>query len=126
MLSDTAQRNAARVRVLSARTLQENAVKIARAFTKRQSVICFEHAYHGDTFGAMSVSARGTFTQPYEKFLFEVERLPFPEPGREGGTLEAFARLLQRRPDGVAALIVEPLVLGAGGMKMYGPAVLRS
>lgn len=91
----------------------------------RSVIAALEHSYHGDTFGAMSVSARGPFTQPYERHLFEVERLPFPEAGRERFTLEAFTALLARRPDEVAALILEPLVLGAGGMKMYAPAVLR-
>ncbi len=90
----------------------------------RTTIVALEHAYHGDTFGAMSVSARGAFTQAFERLLFSVERLPFPARGGEARTLEAFARLLERRGGEIAALIVEPLVLGAGGMLMYEPAVL--
>ncbi len=109
-------------------TAVEVAVKMAlacRPAGERRSVIAaLDCAYHGDTFGAMSVSARGPFTAPYARLLFDVERLPFPEADG-GGTLEAFERLLKDSPGRVAALIVEPLVLGAGGMKMYGAAVLR-
>ena len=92
----------------------------------RPIVAALEHAYHGDTFGAMSVGARGAFTSPYERLLFSVQRLPFPEAGAEARTLEAFERLLAAEPGRVAALIVEPLVLGAGGMKMYGAPTLRA
>jgi adenosylmethionine-8-amino-7-oxononanoate aminotransferase len=90
----------------------------------RHRVVAFEHGYHGDTFGAMSVGARGIFNAPYHPMLFHVDFLPFPAPGREQATLDAFAALLARHREQVAALIVEPLVLGAGGMLMYGPTVL--
>jgi adenosylmethionine-8-amino-7-oxononanoate aminotransferase len=70
----------------------------------------------------MSVGARGPFTEPYEPLLFEVERIPFPAAGLESATLEAFETLCRARSP--AALIVEPLVLGAGGMLMYSPDVL--
>ena len=56
--------------------------------------------------------------------LFEVSYLPFPERGTEPRTIEALERLLVSQPDNFAALIVEPLVLGAGGMRMYAPRVL--
>ena len=49
-----------------------------------------EHAYHGDTFGAMSVGARGVFNAAYEPFLFDVHRLPFPGKSDEHLTIEAF------------------------------------
>lgn len=105
----------------------EVAVKMALGFWRhsaemRRHVVVLEHSYHGDTIGAMSVGARGTFTEPYEPLLFEVERIPFPVAGEESATLEAFEELCGRlRP---AALLVEPLVLGAGGMLMYPPWVL--
>jgi len=79
-----------------------------------------EHAYHGDTIGTMSAGARGVFNAAYAPLLFDVERLAFPEPGREAETLAALAHLA---PD-AAALIVEPLLLGAGGMKIYSPEIL--
>lgn len=90
----------------------------------RHRVIAFEDGYHGDTFGAMSVGGRGVFTSPYHPMLFAVDFLPFPTPGREQATLDAFAALLTEHGHQVAALIVEPLVLGASGMLMYEPALL--
>jgi len=91
----------------------------------RRKIIALEHGYHGDMFGAMAVGHRGAFNAAYEAMLFEVSYLPFPEPGKEQKTLDALARILREAPDAYAALIVEPLVLGAGGMKMYPPAVLK-
>jgi adenosylmethionine-8-amino-7-oxononanoate aminotransferase len=90
----------------------------------RHRIIAMEHAYHGDMFGAMSVGHRGVFNAAYDPMLFEVSYLPFPERGAEHQTVEALESLLHRQPDEFAALIVEPLVLGAGGMKMYSAKVL--
>ena len=90
----------------------------------RTRIIALEHAYHGDMFGAMAVGHRGVFSAAYDRMLFEVIRLPFPARGDEQKTLDALAQLLRASPDAHAALIVEPLVLGAGGMLMYAPPVL--
>lgn len=89
----------------------------------RPLVAALENAYHGDTFGAMSVSGAGLFTEPFQGHLFEVVRLPDPT---EGDTVAALERLLDERGSELAALIVEPLLLGAGGMRMYEPRVLRA
>jgi adenosylmethionine-8-amino-7-oxononanoate aminotransferase len=70
----------------------------------------------------MSVGERGVFNAPYDPLLFDVERIPFPASGREQETFDALA-MACRRGD-VAALIVEPLILGAGGMLIYPPNVL--
>jgi adenosylmethionine---8-amino-7-oxononanoate aminotransferase len=88
--------------------------------------VALEHAYHGDTFGAMSVGARGAFNAPYEPFLFDVHRLPFPARAKEHLTIEAFEKLLRAQAHDIAALIVEPLVLGAAGMMMYGAETLSA
>lgn len=89
---------------------------------RRHTVVAFEHAYHGDTVGAMSAGARGVFTAPYAPLLFEVERIPFPVEGREQDTIDALDAVCRRTP--VAAVVVEPLILGAGGMLMYPARVL--
>jgi adenosylmethionine-8-amino-7-oxononanoate aminotransferase len=72
----------------------------------------------------MSVGARGVFSAPFDNHLFEVARLPCP--ARDGdATLRAFDTLLAERGGELAALVVEPLVLGAAGMRMYDAGVLR-
>jgi adenosylmethionine-8-amino-7-oxononanoate aminotransferase len=111
----------------SGSTSVEVALKMALGFWRnrgeqRHRILALEGAYHGDTIGGMSVGARGVFNAPYDPLLFDVARLPFPSPGREQETLDALAAACRREP--VAALIVEPLILGAGGMLIYSPAVL--
>ncbi len=88
----------------------------------RRLVAALEHAYHGDTFGAMAAGARGVFTQMYEPLLFEVARLPDPS---EGNTIRALDALIAARGSELAAVIVEPLVLGAGGMRVWDERVLQ-
>jgi adenosylmethionine---8-amino-7-oxononanoate aminotransferase len=110
----------------SGSTAVEVALKMALGFWKNQNkprsrIIALEHAYHGDTIGTMSAGARGLFNAAYEPLLFDVVRLPFPSPGREQ---EALAALAAAAP-GAAALIVEPLILGSGGMLIYSADVLR-
>lgn len=111
----------------SGSTAVEVALKMALGFWRhtgepRSRIVAMQHAYHGDTIGTMSAGARGVFNAPYEPLLFEVARIPFPHAGREQATIDAFAALCREGP--IAALLVEPLILGAGGMLMYSPAVL--
>jgi adenosylmethionine-8-amino-7-oxononanoate aminotransferase len=87
----------------------------------RRRILALEGAYHGDTIGGMSVGQRGVFNAPYEPLLFDVTRLPFPHRGSEQATLDALDQAC--REAAVAALIVEPLILGAGGMLIYPPWV---
>jgi adenosylmethionine-8-amino-7-oxononanoate aminotransferase len=112
----------------SGSTSVEVALKMALGFwlnsgTPRHRIVTLQHGYHGDTIGTMSAGERGGFTRAYEPLLFEVETLPFPEPGREQATLDALEVACRVSPP-PAALIVEPLVLGAGGMRIYGAATL--
>ena len=111
----------------SGSTSVEVALKMALGFfhnlgTPRSRIVVMEHGYHGDTIGAMSAGERGVFNAAYRPLLFDVDTIPFPEPGREQDTLDAFEHLC--RGQRVAALLVEPLILGAGGMKMYPPRLL--
>lgn len=91
----------------------------------RRRIAVLEDGYHGDTIGTMSAGERGVFNAPYDPLLFSVERLPFPGPSpeQEQETLDSFEKLC--REGGMAALLVEPLVLGAGGMRFYRAEVLR-
>ena len=105
----------------------ENAIKIARAFTTREAVICFDHAFHGRTYMAMSLTAKEV---PYKKgfgpFNSEIYRAPFPDVYRsENGadsarvSAECFQKfehlaVSQIGTGRIAAVIIEP-VLGEGG-----------
>jgi adenosylmethionine---8-amino-7-oxononanoate aminotransferase len=111
----------------SGSTSVEVALKMALGFwlhsgEDRRHILALEGAYHGDTIGGMSVGERGVFNAPYQPLLFDVGRIPFPHKGREQETLDALDRACREHP--VAALIVEPLILGAGGMLIYAPSVL--
>ncbi|CAI2935184.1 adenosylmethionine--8-amino-7-oxononanoate transaminase [Aminobacter niigataensis] len=111
----------------SGSTSVEVALKMALGFHRnngdaRTRIVVMEHSYHGDTIGTMSVGARGVFNAAYDPLLFEVDTIPFPAPGREQETLDNFEALT--RDGKAAAIIVEPLVLGAGGMLMYPAGVL--
>ncbi|WP_353480975.1 adenosylmethionine--8-amino-7-oxononanoate transaminase [Haliscomenobacter sp.] len=88
----------------------------------RKKVIAFDLAYHGDTFGTMSVGGDLSFHNAFQDFLYQVERIPTPIPGQEEACLIALEEYLQKGD--VAAFVFEPLVLGAGGMLMYSPDVL--
>ncbi|MGN6820928.1 MAG: aminotransferase class III-fold pyridoxal phosphate-dependent enzyme, partial [Sphingomonas sp.] len=110
----------------SGSTSVEVALKMALGFwtnrgEARHRILVMEHSYHGDTIGAMSVGARGVFNQAYAPLLFDVGTIPFPAEGAEQATLDALEAACREQP---AAFIVEPLVLGAGGMLMYPPRVL--
>ena len=112
----------------SGSTSVEVALKMALGFWRhtgdaRHQIAVMQGSYHGDTIGAMSVGARGPFAESFEPLLFDVERIPFPASGQQPQTLEAFDSLCRRGR--IAALIVEPLVLGAGGMLMYAAGCLK-
>jgi adenosylmethionine-8-amino-7-oxononanoate aminotransferase len=110
----------------SGSTSVEVALKMALGFwmnrgEPRHRILVLEHSYHGDTIGTMSAGARGAFTRQYEPLLFDVGTIPFPEPSAEQRTLDALEAACREHP---AAFLVEPLVLGAGGMRFYTPAML--
>lgn len=104
-------------------TATEVAIKMAlqywwnKGVKKRNKVIALSDSYHGDTFGAMSISERGLFTLAYQDKLFEVIFIDVPEAGEK---LNIEADTLQE----CACIIYEPLLQGAGGMKMYSPEAL--
>ncbi len=112
-------------------TAVEVAIKMALQFwwnkgQQRTKVIAFKDAYHGDTFGAMSVSARGLFTAPFHNLLLDVAFISTPVPGNEQQSLNELKELLnQESKHDIAAFIFEPLILGSGGMLMYSAEVLN-
>jgi len=112
----------------SGSTSVEVALKMALGYWRnigqpRTRILALEHAYHGDTIGTMSAGARGVFNAAYEPLLFDVGRIPYPKPHHAQPTFDAL-EIACRKGD-VAALICEPLILGAGGMLMYEPDTLK-
>jgi adenosylmethionine-8-amino-7-oxononanoate aminotransferase len=88
----------------------------------KKKVVAIEGAYHGDTFGSMSVGDRGLFTDPFKNHLFDAEFIPFPDGSNDNEVVQKFSDLAGRGD--VFAFIYEPLVQGAAGMRMYSPASL--
>lgn len=110
-------------------TAVEISLKMAFQYWQNQGVsgkhsfITMNNAYHGDTIGATSVGAIPLYHQVYKPLLFSPHVIPYPYPYRAGGaeaavaeTLEQLERLLQERSHEIAAMIIEPIVQGAGGM----------
>ena len=97
----------------------ENAVKIARSYTNRPAVICFEHAFHGRTYMAMTLTAKfKPYKTGFAPFCSDVYRAPFPYPYRGVTSRDAFAEFVEAAkaagPEQIAAVVIEP-VLGEGG-----------
>ena len=87
---------------------------------QRKKIIAFRNSYHGDTFGAMSVSDRSVFTLAFHDLLFEVVFIDTPDDNN----IETLCSIIEKNSDSAAAFIYEPLVQGAGGMRMYQASLL--
>lgn len=105
-------------------TAVEIAIKMALQYhanrgETRPVLLALENGFHGDTFGAMSVSGLSVYNGPFEKYFMQVERIPVPG---ENDTEDLLGQLRDRLAKmDVAAFIYEPLVQGAAGMKMHSP-----
>lgn len=82
---------------------------------KKTKILALNDAYHGDTFGAMSVSGRSAWTQPFGEMLFEVIFIDAPT----AQNLESLKKNIQTISEEIACFIYEPLVQGAAGMLMH-------
>ncbi|MFN1219226.1 adenosylmethionine--8-amino-7-oxononanoate transaminase [Chryseobacterium kwangjuense] len=82
---------------------------------EKTKIVAFKEAYHGDTFGAMSVSGRSVWTKPFGSMLFEVVFIDTPN----AENLERLKIQLEDLAEETACFIYEPLVQGAAGMLMY-------
>ena len=81
----------------------------------RKKVLAFHDGYHGDTFGAMSVSGRSAWTSPFESHLFDVVFIDLPNPGN----LDGLKKQVSALSNSLACFIYEPLIQGSAGMIMY-------
>tara|TARA_A100001015_G_scaffold81345_1_gene90115 strand:- start:10746 stop:12053 length:1308 start_codon:yes stop_codon:yes gene_type:complete len=120
-------------------TAVEVSLKLAYQFWKnageirRNKFIAFDGAYHGDTFGAMAVGKGCGFFKIYDELLFSVITTPFPETWeddelieeKENYALTCFKKIIKEHSDEVAAVIIEPLIQGAAGMRFCRPGFLK-
>ena len=123
----------------SGATSVEIAIKMAYQFRhntgqkKRAKFIALENSYHGDTIGSVSVGGIRLFHGIFEPLLFETFFVPSPHPYRFDGTTQACAEnsldkidsLLKKCVGEIAAVIVEPLVQGAGGIIVHPEGFLK-
>lgn len=102
--------------------------------TRRTHFIALEHAYHGETLATLSVSDCGIYRDPYQAHLkeaFFIRGIPYvsglqdPEWEDAGATWENIENQLAPYVDTATAVIVEPVLQGAGGMKIYSPDFLK-
>jgi len=103
-------------------TCVEVALKMAIQYWHNQNIekttiIAFKNAYHGDTFGAMSVGARGVFNRPFESYMFDVKFVDLPTDDNFEQVLADFTQIIQTQK--TAAFIFEPLIQGSAGMLIY-------
>ncbi len=103
-------------------TSVEIGIKMALQFhfnngNKRHILIAFEDGFHGDTFGAMSVSGLSVYNGPFQDFSLEVKRIPPPNGENNASVLSTLHTLI--KTNNVAGFIYEPLVQGAAAMKMH-------
>jgi adenosylmethionine-8-amino-7-oxononanoate aminotransferase len=95
---------------------------------KRKPIfLSLTNSYHGETIGALSVGDVALYKETYEQLLIANEQVPVPIDQSMEAATEALAVLetiLQEKSDQVSALIIEPLIQGAGGMHMYSPEYL--
>lgn len=108
-------------------TSTEVAIKMAIQYwknigdNKRNKIIAFHNSYHGDTFGAMSISERGIYTFAFQDKLFDVVFIDTPD----GKNLDAIKNEIEKYKDEIICFIYEPLLQGAGGMLMHQPEDLN-
>ncbi len=101
--------------------------------TRRSKFLCFEGGYHGDTLGAMSVGRGNGFFKLYEDMMCETILLPFPDSWegdedivkKEERVLTQLKKILEQQASEITALLIEPLMQGAGGMRFCRPEFLQ-
>ena len=103
-------------------TAVEVMLKLARQYwvnrgeKQRRRFIRFDAAYHGDTFGAMSVAGPSLFTEPFSDLLFETKTFAYLQRANDEALFSQLAAYLEEEGTSLAGIILEPLVAAAGGM----------
>ena len=115
-------------------TAVEVALKLALQYwaqngrPERRAFVALEGGFHGETLGCTAVGGVEVFRRPFAEALAQVFHVPSPgDPARSlDEALAALAGVLAREAERVAALVLEPIVQGAAGMRIYDPAYLRA
>lgn len=116
------------------------AIKIATQYfknigkTKKENFLHFSHSYHGDTIGAMSVAGKSTFNTVFQNLLFSSPEFPSPDChhcplGKNPSScqeecLNDLENYLKENSDTIGAIIIEPIIQGAEGMRIYKEQIL--
>src|SRR5918993_380436 len=101
-------------------TAVEVALKMAFQFwhnqgiSHKKKVVAMRGAYHGDTFGSMSVGERGLFTAPFSSYLFDVEYIDFPTSNNEEAVIDQFKNLLNTEEGAAVVCIADEVFTGFG------------
>jgi adenosylmethionine-8-amino-7-oxononanoate aminotransferase len=91
---------------------------------KKTRFIGMEGAFHGDTIAPSSIGGVDIFKKPFASILFDCVRVPFPDRDAYAIAFDHVTRAIQNASDTIAAVVVEPIVQGTAGMRMYDPAYL--
>jgi adenosylmethionine-8-amino-7-oxononanoate aminotransferase len=108
----------------------EVALKIAvqawqqRGKPKKTKFLALNGAFHGDTLGTTSLGGVEIFRRPFAALVFDCVHAPFPEPEAYARAFATISSLVERDHESLAAVVIEPLVQGAEGMRMYEPRFL--
>jgi adenosylmethionine-8-amino-7-oxononanoate aminotransferase len=105
--------------------------QLGRGYTNRNKFVTIKHGYHGDTFGAMAVcdpvnSMHSLYSDILPKNYFIEAPKSKPDQDFDHKELDELKMLLQQDSDNIAALILEPVVQGAGGMRFYHPEFISA
>ncbi|MBM3631903.1 MAG: adenosylmethionine--8-amino-7-oxononanoate transaminase [Alphaproteobacteria bacterium] len=103
-------------------------------FHEKTTFLSFDGGYHGDTFGAMSVGAKSGFHNQFKDLFFSVLSVPYPETwdddddveSKEQNAMSALERYLDDHHHKIAAIILEPLIQGASGMRICRPRFIHA
>ncbi|HET9929800.1 MAG TPA: adenosylmethionine--8-amino-7-oxononanoate transaminase [Polyangiaceae bacterium] len=92
---------------------------------KRSRFIALEGAFHGDTLGATALGGVEVFRRPFASVVLDCVHVT-PEPSGYEAAFERLSQIVEREGDQIAAVVLEPMVQGAAGMRIYDPALLRA
>jgi adenosylmethionine-8-amino-7-oxononanoate aminotransferase len=111
-------------------TAVEVAAKIAFQYfyqngqPKRRRIVALSDAFHGETLLATSMSGVPAFRKPFENVVIDILFVPPTDSGYEAA-FDELSALLARQGDEIAAIVLEPVLQGASGMRLYDPAFLK-